>query len=141
MPNLTTKMDLTSTTIQIRSDDAKSNFMNFGHSWEAVSAIGVTAQVVKTEAFQSIFNDLVSYKKDYVNLVCNNTDFNKVKRFYLPDWVFLEVEGDSLEDSVSSVIIELVTGLSPEENHGMFKAIISGIEIDIDAEIGFPVLD
>lgn len=141
MPNLTTRMDLTSTTIQIRSDDAKSNFMNFDHSWEAVSAIKVSAKVVKTEIFQTVFNTLKAYEKEYINLVCNHTEFDKVKRYYLPDWVFLEGEDDTMEAAVCSVIVEMVTGLRPEDNHGMFKAIVTGIEMDIDAEIGFPVLD
>lgn len=88
-----------------------------------------------------VFNTLKEYEKEYVNLICNHTEFNKVKRYYLPDWVFLEGEDDTMEAAICSVIVEMVTGLRPEDNHGMFKAIVTGIEMDIDAEIGFPVLD
>lgn len=141
MPNLTTKLDLTSTTIQIRSDDAKSNFMNFDHDWEAVACILVTASVSKTDSFDEEFKKLPSYQREYLTLVCNNTVFDKEKRYYIPDWVFLEVEGETMKESIENVVIELVTGVKPRVMPNLFTANVTGIEMDIDAEIGFPVLD
>jgi hypothetical protein len=141
MSNLTTKLDLTSTTIQIRSDDAKSNFMNFEHKWEAVNCIEVKASVTKSEKFDLVYKTLTAYEKEYVNLVCNNTKFGEIRKYYLPDWVFLEVDGETMSESITNVIIEVVTGVNPVNTPGLFVATIDSINLDVDAELGFPVLD
>jgi len=141
MPNLTTKLDLTSTTIQIRSDDAKSNFMSFDHKWEATSAIRIHAKVTKAEDFDELFLNLPLLEQDYITVACGNIQFGKELKFYLPDWVFLDSRGRTLEESVAMVVIELVTGISPDECQSLFNVEITFVDLEPGVEIGFPVLD
>lgn len=138
MPSITTKQDLTSTTIQIRSDDAKSNFLNFEQRWESTSAIRVFAKINKVSNFDELYQDLTIFEKDYINLVCNSIKFNKPVVYYLPDWIFLSKDGNTVEDVLSKVLVELFTGLG-DESQNLFKIDIIELNLDPGVEIGFPV--
>lgn len=138
MPSLTTKLDLTSTTIQIRNDDAKSNFLTFEHRWEAAAAIRVVAKINKSEDFDKHFAELPYPDQDYVNLVCNQVTFDKPVTFYLPDWVFLTGDDEPMDVAISNVLVEVFTGLYYDPNV-LFKVDILEADLTPDAEIVFPV--
>ena len=138
MPNLTTKMDLTSTTIQIRNDDAKSNFLTFEHRWESTAAIRVVAKINKSEDFDKHFSELPYPDREYVNLVCNQLTFDSPVVFYLPDWVFLTGDDESMGASISNVLVEVFTGLYYDPNV-LFKVDVLEADLDPGAEIVFPV--
>ena len=138
MPNITTRMGLTSTTIQIRNEDAKSNFMNFEQRWEAAGAIKVTAKINKADNFDDLYESLPLLEKDYINLICNQTKFDTYKTFYIPDWVFLSGSDSTTEEAVCRVVSELFTGLY-DVSKSLFKITVSELDLDPGVEVGFPV--
>ncbi len=144
MVHMVTRDDLTSTTIQIRGDDTRSNLLMFDTAWEASEGIKVVVRLHKAEDFEEMAEKLFPHQKEYLNAILTSVPFQKTKTFYLPDFAILSSGTcESLNDTLSRIVIELLTGAEADDTamQALFTVEFIGIEMDTDFEVGFPVMD